>query len=196
MHFRQTNMKTLKSRFRWVLYVGVVALPVAAYLFLLQVSHNFHEVVPGELYRSAQLDDDDLTKYAKKYHLKSVLNLRGERVGKEWYENEVAEARAAKIQYINFKMNASRELTRKEALELIEVMRKAPKPMLIHCQAGADRTGLASAIYLAAIKKDSEFDAEFQLSIYYGHIPFWFADGYAMNETFEDLELYLGYHDS
>ncbi|MFD2031462.1 tyrosine-protein phosphatase [Ancylobacter dichloromethanicus] len=49
-------------------------------------------------------------------------------------------------------------------------MKDAKKPILIHCQAGADRSGLASALYLAAIKKNSaEAEAEAQLSIRYGH---------------------------
>lgn len=189
-------MKITKITLKWTGYVALVFLPLALYLAVLHVANNFHEVVPGEMYRSAQLSKGELTHYIKKYDIKSVINLRGENLQKEWYQNEVAEAKAANVEYINFKMKASRELKYEQALELIEVMRNAPKPMLIHCQGGADRTGLAAAFYIAGIKKGTEMEAELQLSILYGHIPFWFAGGYAMNKTFEEMEPHLGYYDS
>jgi protein tyrosine/serine phosphatase len=35
-------------------------------------------------------------------------------------------------------------------------MADAPKPLLIHCEHGANRTGLASAIYVGAVRQLSE----------------------------------------
>ncbi len=49
-------------------------------------------------------------------------------------------------------------------------MRAALKPILIHCKAGADRTGLAAAIYISRVALLDENDATAQLSIRYGHI--------------------------
>ena len=77
--------KTLK----WTGYVLLVLIPAALYLFSLQVLNNFHEVIPGEMYRSAQLSDGELTMYVKKYNIKSVINLRGENPTKDWYNNEL-----------------------------------------------------------------------------------------------------------
>jgi len=71
-------------------------------------------------------------------------------------------------------------------------MKGAQKPILIHCREGADRTGLASALYLAAIKKAGEAVAEGQLSIRYGHISLPFIPEYAMDRAFETLEPSLG----
>jgi protein tyrosine/serine phosphatase len=34
-----------------------------------------------------------------------------------------------------------------------DVFRKAEKPILVHCNSGADRSGLVSALYVAAIAK-------------------------------------------
>nr|WP_234894951.1 tyrosine-protein phosphatase [Sinorhizobium meliloti] len=49
-------------------------------------------------------------------------------------------------------------------------MQTAPKPILIHCQAGADRTGLAAMLYLQQIAGIDEEISERQLSVRYGHI--------------------------
>ena len=163
------------------------------YLLGLQLSGNFHEAIPNELYRSAQLHPGDLTRYAKKYHIQSVLNLRGEHVGAKWYDSEVEEAAEAGIEYVNYKMSSKKKLTKKQAISLIETMKSMPKPLLIHCQSGADRTGLASALYVAGVAKQGEFEAELQLSLLYGHVPLWFTKAYAMNNSFEALEPYLGF---
>ncbi len=76
-------------------------------------------------------------------------------------------------------------------------MRDAPKPLLIHCLAGADRTGLASALYVAGVEGRGELAAEWQLSIAYGHVgvPV-LSRAWAMNQTWEKMEAWLGFPDS
>lgn len=61
------------------------ALLSAMHLIHLQLTGNFHEVVPGELYRSAQLSAGDLVTYAREKDIRSVLNLRGADRGAPWY---------------------------------------------------------------------------------------------------------------
>jgi protein tyrosine/serine phosphatase len=170
---------------------------VGLYLGALQLAGNFHEVLPRELYRSAQLKPGDLTRYEKAYGIRTVINLRGENSGLPWYDQEREEAELLGIRFINFRMKASRELTDGQALALISAMRDAPKPLLIHCKAGADRTGLASALYFATVADKGEWAAERQLWMMYGHIPIPFLSTFAMNRTFERLEpTLLGYKDS
>jgi protein tyrosine/serine phosphatase len=67
--------------------------------------------------------------------------------------------------------------------KIVKIIRDAPKPLLIHCKAGADRTSLASALYMYAIKKD--IDAEKQISIIYGHFPWLGSKTSAMDRSFE-----------
>jgi protein tyrosine/serine phosphatase len=168
----------------------------AAFLGLQLHFDNFHEVIPNELYRSAQLDAEDIKHHVEKKAIRSILNLRGAHEGQVWYDEEVAETERLGISHIDFKMSATEELSTEQALALIEVMRKAPKPMLIHCRSGADRTGLAAAFYVAAVAKLGEESAERQLWIHYGHLPFYFNGSYAMDRTFERLEPVLGFKDS
>ncbi|MDE1995619.1 MAG: dual specificity protein phosphatase family protein [Rhizobiaceae bacterium] len=157
---------------------------------------NFHQVIPGEVYRSSQPSAATIAELQKQYGIKTIINLRGDNSGRGWYDSEVAQAKELDITHIDFKMSSSRELTQQQAAQLVEIMRDAPKPLLIHCQAGADRTGLASALYLAAIAKTGEAEAESQMSIVYGHLPLSFTSAYAMDRTFEKLEPWLGLSDS
>ncbi len=159
----------------------------------LQLFDNFHAIVPGEVYRSAQLSAEDIAKYKETHGIRAVLNLRGENIGADWYDEEVAGAKAAGVEHLNFRMSSKRELTEARAQELIAMMRDAPKPLLIHCRAGADRTGLASVLYLAAVEKAPLHEAKKQLSPIYGHLPLWFTPEYEMDRSFERLKPMLGY---
>lgn len=157
---------------------------------------NFHPVIAGEVYRSSQPSPAAIALFQKEYGIRTIINLRGDNNGRGWYDQEIAQARELDINHIDFRMSSSRELSQEQAARLVELMRDAPKPLLIHCQAGADRTGLASALYLAAIAKSGEAAAEKQMSIFYGHLPLSFTHAYAMDRTFEKLEPWLGFSNS
>jgi protein tyrosine/serine phosphatase len=163
------------------------------YVVYLKLSGNFHEVIAGEFYRSAQPSAERLEAYVDRYKIRSVINLRGSSVGAKWYTEEIAEAGKLGLVHIDFKMSASRELTIDQVRQLMQVMRDAPKPMLVHCKDGADRTGLAAVIYAQQIAGIGEEQAEFQLSPYYGHvgIPL-LSPTFAMDETWENVEKAFG----
>ena len=173
---------SLRSLIRLTLLLLVVT---GVYLGYLQLSTNVHAVVDGQVYRSAQPSPAKLGELVKEYGIKSVLNLRGDSSGEAWYDNEVAAAKGLNVQHIDFRMSATKEL-----------MAAAPKPMLIHCKAGADRTGLASAIYVAGVAKEGEMAAESQISLTYGHLSLFFIGAYAMDRTFERLEPMFGFFNS
>lgn len=175
--------------------LGILALG-GAYLGALQLTGNFNTVVVGEFYRSGQPTPTQLADYVKQYGVKTIINLRGDNTGSAWYDAELAEARRLNISHVDFGMSARRELTAAEATALIALMRGAEKPILIHCKAGADRSGLASALYLAAVKKSDTSTAEGQLSIRFGHFSLPFISEYAMDRSFEALEPSLGFRDS
>jgi uncharacterized protein (TIGR01244 family) len=174
----------------------VVVLPIGVYLGVLQLTGNFHPVIAATLYRSAQPSAADIERYRARYGIRTIVNLRGENDGASWYEAEATEARRLGIALVNFKMSAGQELTQSQAAKLLAILTRAEKPILIHCRGGADRSGLASALYVAAIAKQGERAAEGQISIRYGHISLPFAPAYAMDLTFEALEPWLGFPNS
>lgn len=162
----------------------------------MRATTNFHPVISGELYRSSQPSAGTIAQLHRDYGIKTIINLRGDNSGHGWYDSEIAQAKELDINHIDFRMSSRHELSQEQAAKLVQLMRDAPKPLLIHCQAGADRTGLASALYLAAISKKSENIAENQMSLYYGHIPLSISSAYAMDRTFEKLEGWLGLSNS
>lgn len=170
---------------------------VAGYFGYLHATGNFHTVLSNELYRSAQVTPESLAAYQELYGIRSVINLRGASATAIWYRKEVAAARHLSIRHLDFRMSAKRRLSVAQADALIEILKSAPKPILIHCWSGADRSGLVAALYLAAVAGAGERKAEEQLSIRYGHIgiPI-ISRAYAMDETWEELEPWLGFNDS
>lgn len=160
------------------------------------LNNNFHAIVAGEAYRSAQPSADEIRAYHDEYHIATIINLRGEAPGRSWYDAEVRAAKDLGIQHIDFGMSARRELTQNQSLALIALMKSAPKPVLIHCHAGSDRSGLAAALYLAAIAKAGEEKSEAQLSIRFGHIAIPVLGAYEMDQTFEAMEPVLGFFGS
>ena len=173
-----------------------ILITLGAYLGISQLRGNFHTVVEGELYRSGQLNDVQMAKYQRKYNIKTIINLRGDNHGKKWYDDEIQTSKQLGINHINFRMSEKREFTKVQVEELVEIYKHAPKPILIHCRAGSDRTGLAAAVYIAKLSNEGEDEAEDQLSIYYGHVSLPWASKHKMDFSWEALEPLLGYYDS
>lgn len=171
----------------------VAAIAVGVLLGIRFAGDNFHTVVAGEVYRSAQPSPEAIRRFHTEQKIATIINLRGENAGTGWYDDEVKAARDLGINHIDFRMSAHTELTPDEARQLIALMRDAPKPLLIHCKAGADRTGLASALYLAAIAKQGEAAAEGQLSLRFGHVALPWIGTIEMDWTFEAMEPELGF---
>ncbi|WP_284317185.1 tyrosine-protein phosphatase [Labrys miyagiensis] len=169
--------------------LGAVLLCAGSYAGSAYLRGNLHEVVASEAYRSAQLSDSQLSYYATAHVLKSIINLRGANPYAAWYKREIVAAKELGIAHYDFKMSANRLLPTDTADELIKRMHDAPKPLLIHCQAEADRSGLAAAIYLRRLHGADEEDAEDQLSIMYGHFGIPYLSGtYAMEVSWEQVE--------
>ncbi len=99
----------------------------------------------------------------------SILSLRG------WKSApSVIEAQACADLGLTFRaleMRATRLPRRDVLLGLLDAFRDMPKPMVMHCKSGSDRTGLASAIYLHAVKGVPLAQARQQLALRYIHNP-------------------------
>lgn len=180
-----------------ILYpLSIAVITAAIYFGHVFFSDNFHEVVRGELYRSGQLNGDRIAYYQKTKGIKSIINLRGRNPGLGWYDEEIAAAKKLGITHIDLRLSSKKEMSRQQVVDLLAAMRDAPKPLLIHCHSGANRTGLAAALYVAGVTKGGEEKAESQMSMKYGHFSLWFTNSYAMNRTFESMERELFYYPS
>lgn len=104
-------------------------------------------VKPGELYRSNQLVHWDMEDAITVHGIKTVINLRGENPNEKWWRQEKAVMDKHGINFVNIPMGAKTIPSRENLIALLETFKHAPRPILIHCQAGVDRTGEAVAIY-------------------------------------------------
>jgi protein tyrosine phosphatase (PTP) superfamily phosphohydrolase (DUF442 family) len=155
-----------------VLALTVAALHVAGVVVFrnLLFFGNFGIVEPGCLYRSAQPDGAFRERIAR-YHLASVLNLRGGTQDDAWYAAEVRATHDCGIAFYDFPMSATRRPQRRELLILLDLFERCSYPLLIHCKSGSDRTGLATALYLMSRKGVPPEQALRAFSLQYGHIP-------------------------
>jgi protein tyrosine/serine phosphatase len=187
-----------RSRLRTsALFVLGAAVAAGAYAAMLQLGGNFHTVIAGEIYRSAQPSAAEISRYQAEFGIRTIVNLRGPGTGRSWYDQEVSAARQLGIVHVDFRMSANKDFSQERAAELVQILRSAHKPILIHCRSGADRSSLAAALYVAGIAQGGEEAAEEQISIRFGHfgIPL-LSPTYAMDRSWENLEHWLGFSKS
>jgi predicted amidohydrolase YtcJ len=98
--------------------------------------------------------------------------LRGKKSGAAWYLEEVTTCAKLGVAHYDLKLIARKAPSPDRIQELLRIFRSAPRPVLIHCRGGADRSGLAAALWKLVINGTSKPEAGQQLSIRYGHLPF------------------------
>jgi len=162
-------------------FVGLILLIGISGSFYIFIYGNFHQV-DKDVYRSAQLFDFNTPHYLEKYKIKSILNLRGE-TDNQSYKDEIAFAKQYGIRHYNFSVATSSVQTIKDMEKIVEIIKNAPKPILLHCKSGADRTALATALYLHTIKHDK--NAEDAITLLYGHFPWLISESGAIDKSFE-----------
>lgn len=167
------------------LFIPVALLVLAACLAAwFALRDNFHTVAEGLVYRSAQPSPAGFASYAREYGIRSVLNLRGRMPDSHWYKEELAATRALGLAHFDHKLSAMREVDPAELDEILSVIARAPKPILIHCQGGADRTGLVCAVWELTAGRLSPAEAGEELSLWYGHFPYLWSHTDAMDKSF------------
>lgn len=122
---------------------------IADHAALRALVSNFYKV-DDDLYRS----NHPHVRHLRRAHalgIRSVLSLRGDKRGVP----QVIERSACADLGLEFRIVPMRStvLPKPAALlDLLASLREMPKPMLVHCKSGADRTGLAVTLYLHVIR--------------------------------------------
>jgi protein tyrosine/serine phosphatase len=171
------SLQNMKIAFPRRLRILITALAVLLLLpggyfgVYMQVQGNFHPITQGEAYRSARLDGDKLEYYIEKYNIKSIVNLLGEHPRKLWYREELQVSAEHHIKHYDIHLSATHEPTDEDARKLVDTFKTAPRPVLIHCKGGSDRSGLVAAMWKVIVDKAPKSEAGKQLSILYGHFP-------------------------
>jgi protein tyrosine phosphatase (PTP) superfamily phosphohydrolase (DUF442 family) len=164
--------------------VAAIAATVGIYWGVVQYDGNLHAVQGGVVYRSAQLSAAATRSAVERYGIKSVLNLRGAHHGSDWYDAEIKTAGELGLAHYDYPMSSKHFVGAERIAAILEIVRGAPKPLLIHCKSGADRTGLVAALYRYAEGGASATEADRELSLAYGHFPYLTSRSGAMDDSF------------
>lgn len=138
------KLKTTLQRISLAILIVVMTL----FLTYMLLRNNIHAVTPGMVYRSAQLSPSRLKRLIEDDGIRTIINLRGANPQFEWYQDELSVARSMGVQHYDIKLSSTHLPTNKQLKRLVQLLEIAPKPILLHCQGGADRTGFASAVWL------------------------------------------------
>jgi protein tyrosine phosphatase (PTP) superfamily phosphohydrolase (DUF442 family) len=169
---------------RWM---GVALFPplvLAAWVVYLLGTDNFHTVIEGEAYRAGQMNSNALVRCIQRHGIRSVINLRGEQPERAWYREEHEAARALDVTYRSLALSSRRSVSADKMQALSAILAQVPKPVLIHCDGGADRVAIAAAVYAADVAKQPVRKAERQFSMWYGYLPFIWKDKARLRESF------------
>ncbi len=128
---------------------------------------NFFEIAPG-VFRSNHPTYKRFEKM-KAAGINTVLNLRGDYPSAH-YHTEVETCRALGLSLVSISLQARHAPPAEDLLALIDTFRSIDKPFVMHCKSGADRAGLASAIYLLVIEGAPMPVARRQLGLRYLHV--------------------------
>lgn len=110
--------------------------------------YNFHWIVPGEAARSAQAYAGGLGGLLDANRLKGLINLRGRHPKFGWWKYETATCARHGVTHLDAMLDSRRLPPRDMLVALFEAFDAAPRPFLVKCSGGQDRTSFAAALYL------------------------------------------------
>ncbi|HEX5273370.1 MAG TPA: tyrosine-protein phosphatase [Gemmataceae bacterium] len=170
---RPTDRPPPRRSFLGTLLRGAVAgvlLAVAGEAGRVLFTDNLHVIEPGQFYRCSQPSPGHLERLIKAHGIRTVVNLRGFCYPFDWYVNESRKTAALDVCQEDLCFSAGRLPSEPELRRLVEVIDHSERPLLFHCQRGADRTGLASAVALLLEPGRPYAEARRQLGLRYGHV--------------------------
>ena len=139
----------MKTFFKGILLLlGLVALLLAGPIIYYFPMYNFRTVEAGAFYGSRQMGGAALEKAVQKRGIRTVINLRGENPGSDWYDEEAAACARAGVTLVILGWSQGSLPEPASLARFIEVVESGQGPFLAHCAGGTHRTGVASAVYL------------------------------------------------
>lgn len=138
-----------------LLVLLIIVAGVGKYVYDMNINHNFETITEGKVYKSGVIPPDEIEDYVKKYHIKSIVDLRFPGTGDLENNPEIpaeliAEKEAvAKIPGVNHFNNGSDQVPQEHNLDTFFKIMDNPDnyPVLIHCYHGTGRAEMYSALY-------------------------------------------------
>lgn len=128
---------------------------------------NFAQVVPGKVYRCNHPTPARLSDLASRYHVHTLVNLRGHRqCGSDALSREAAGELG--LAHVDMAFESRGAPHRERILRFARIYGEIAFPILMHCKSGADRAGLASGLVIL-FEGGTAAEALHQLSWRFGH---------------------------
>ncbi|MFT7336063.1 MAG: protein tyrosine phosphatase (PTP) superfamily phosphohydrolase (DUF442 family) [Porticoccaceae bacterium] len=145
----------------------LVLLFVGKYVYDMNINHNFETITEGKVYKSAVIPPDEIESYVKKYHIKSIVDLRMPNTNdlvlnpENPSELQAEKNAVSKIGGVNYFSNPSEQVPNdKNIATFTKIMdNKDNYPVLIHCYHGTGRAEMYSALYRIEYEKFTNEDA-------------------------------------
>jgi hypothetical protein len=112
------------------------------------ILYNFHWVAPGACARMAQAWAGGVGPFLEKRGIAALINLRGRNDDLSWWKNETKAVDMRGIAHLDAMLDSRRLPTGPMLVRLIEAFDSAPRPFVLKCSGGQDRTSFAAALYL------------------------------------------------
>lgn len=148
-----------KSKAPWIACLVVIALVIAGVCCYEFFKYDFFPkrfgvVDAGLVFRSGQISPRLIKQVLEEHKIKTIVDLQGEKHDAA-HDAEQQAARELGINYYRYPLSG--DGTGKiehyaEALQTLVNSEKAGKPVLVHCSAGTQRTGVAVAYYQMLIE--------------------------------------------
>tara|TARA_R110002111_G_scaffold256979_2_gene324547 strand:- start:19937 stop:20611 length:675 start_codon:yes stop_codon:yes gene_type:complete len=163
------NRKLLKISITVCVIIAASVLVWEEFLEDRLVAKRWGVVEPGKIYRSGQVSSYLIEPMLRENKIEKVIALNGSDLNKAYLKTEVATARKLKIDHQVLHLIGDGTGDVEDYAEAVaEIMRceKAGKPVLVHCAAGAQRTGGVVAAYRMLVQKKTPEEAYQELLQY------------------------------
>ena len=132
---------------------------------------NFHEIAKN-VFRSSQPTMWQLKRLKKKYNLVEIVNLKDENRNCAYFHFEEEKCQELGLKLVNVQIGSREFPTYEDLLSYKKVIEEMQEPVLIHCKAGADRTGIFCTLY-QYFKENRDIRDTDQLKLFpYGHVKY------------------------
>jgi len=137
----------------------VIGLAIWAWFGIIRyhvIPKNFGVVVPGHVYRSGQISATLIKKILTKHNIRVIIDLTSVNLNDPDKQAEKQAAAELNIKVLRFTMNGNGTGDINDYADAVIAIANAEKqnlPVLVHCAAGAARTGGVIAIYRLLVQK-------------------------------------------
>lgn len=135
------------------------------------IPKRFGVVAPGRVYRAGELTPAALARVVRDHNIKTIIDFREDDPALPFMRREDAAARALSVRRVVLPLHGDGTGDPAQYLHALRLLTDpAAQPVLMHCSAGAQRTGCAAALY-RTIVEHADPDAALAEARQYGHNP-------------------------